>query len=196
MCAVTPAADPGTPVRQASSSSNFWYPRAANPTGEYSLTASTPTLAVGDYVLCAWSGPSSALYADLYNIDVTTSAAFTVSSPPIPPTAPVVIPLSPATPTRLSLPRNFSSPALTGKLRTGGLLHCSKGLWDIRPKISNYQWFRGATQIADASYPSYRVKKIDAGRRIRCAVVITYGDGRSTSKASAAHTIAKLRKPA
>jgi hypothetical protein len=48
-------------------------------------------------------------------------------------------------------------------------------------------------QTTGASSPTYHVTKADSGERIRCGVVITYNDGRSTSKASASRAITKTR---
>ncbi len=111
---------------------------------------------------------------------------------PVVPAPPVTFPITPPTPMIPNLPVNFAPPAVTGKFRVGSVLHCSKGLWDIPPQTPTYEWIRGSTQITAAWSSAYRVKKQDAGRRLRCGVVITYTDGRSTSKTSSAHTVATL----
>jgi hypothetical protein len=71
-------------------------------------------------------------------------------------------------------PTSRSAPTISGATRVGHLLHAQPGRWSgSGPFAYRYQWLRCAAScraIRGATHPSYRVRRGDAGTRLRVRV--------------------------
>jgi hypothetical protein len=193
-CSLAPSAEPGTPipVPQDSLSVNYWLVETIDPNLDIAFRGDTAPLAAGTYLLCMWEGPINVESRDLTQPTLATSTTFVVDSPPpnAPPPASGAAPSASATRT---LPRNVAPPSLTGRFRVGSIVHCSTGRWSSPPTISAYRWYRGTQRIARASSATYRITRLDSGRRLRCQVVVASGARQAISKASASHAVANMK---
>jgi subtilisin family serine protease len=91
--------------------------------------------------------------------------------PPLPPPPPAAAPATP------SSPRNVSRPRLRGLARIGLRLRVVVGTWSPSPVVFAFVWQRCAPNgtrckaIARANGLTYRLNRIDRGRRLRALVV-------------------------
>ncbi len=184
-CSPVPATEPGTVIVPAGSNYNYWFVDA----GAIAIRGDTAPLAAGTYLLCMWQA-SDGWVPDLADITLAASTTFVVGSPPATAAAAAGA-APPATSPSRALPRNLAPPSLTGRFRAGSTVRCSIGSWTSPPTISAYRWYRGMRRIAGASAATYRITKLDAGRRLHCQVVIASGDTHAASRSSASHAVAR-----
>jgi hypothetical protein len=87
--------------------------------------------------------------------------------------------------TTLALPVNTKRPRISGKARVGKTLTCSRGSWSGQPTAFAYAWKRNGKTIKGANRSKHRVKRKDAGRKLRCTVTAknAAGTGSATSNA-------------
>ncbi|HWK27649.1 MAG TPA: hypothetical protein VNS09_13860 [Solirubrobacter sp.] len=88
------------------------------------------------------------------------------------------------------VPVNRTAPAVTGDLRLGGTLTCSRGTWDDPESgayATTFQWVRDSTDVLNATAATYAITSADVGRSLRCDVRAEGGSG-STRASSATVT--------
>ena len=74
-------------------------------------------------------------------------------------------------------------PRLTGGVRVGRKLVCTRGTWNGSPATHVFTWLRGGKVIAGGA--SYAIRKADRGHAIRCVVTAKNAGGSATATTSA-----------
>jgi hypothetical protein len=95
------------------------------------------------------------------------------------------------------LPENTVSPTITGGLKAGDALTCSKGTWTGTPTLDyTYEWLRAAAAIPGATSDIYEVHGEDEGHTLTCDVTATNAAGfaRATSSGLVVPNEAKKRQ--
>ena len=70
-------------------------------------------------------------------------------------------------------PEARTAPVLTGPVRLGGELRCSRGVWDDRdlpPYATTYAWLRDDETIDGAASDRYTITAADLGKPLVCEV--------------------------
>jgi hypothetical protein len=77
-----------------------------------------------------------------------------------------------------AVPHNSKPPVLTGTAKAGRALACSPGTWTNGPASFAYEWIRNGTTIVGAAAHTYKVRSMDEGTTLRCAVTAANAGGR------------------
>lgn len=77
--------------------------------------------------------------------------------------------------------KNISRPTIAGTDRVGHTLTANVGRWSTVGLTYHYQWYRGTTPIARATYRTYKLPTSARGFRIRVRVTATRSGYTSTS---------------
>jgi subtilisin family serine protease len=138
----------------------------------------------------------------------STGSATPVQTPPSsPPPAAPPPPLPPApaeapTPVIIAAPAALSPPRLRGLARVGRTLRVTPGAWSNSPARFSYGWQRCAPngtrcrKIARAQKATYRLTRLDRGRRMRAMVVAsnTHGAGKAVTAMSSIVRVVRRRR--
>jgi hypothetical protein len=124
-------------------------PGIAACTGSHGATLDTSTYGPHSYTVTALSRDGQS---------ATASITYTVAPPPA--------------------PHNSRRPAVSGIAAAGHTLTCSPGTWTHGPISFTYGWSRNGTTIIGARARTYRVRAIDEGSALRCAVMAANAGGR------------------
>ena len=73
-------------------------------------------------------------------------------------------------------PSVITNPAISGSSAIGSTLTSTTGVWSGAPTFT-YQWFRGTTQISNATNSSYTTVSADANQLISCKITATNSAG-------------------
>jgi hypothetical protein len=98
---------------------------------------------------------------------------------------------SAASPVVVDVPRSTDLPRISGKRKVGRRLSVSSGSWTWSPLAYRYQWLRcnahgrSCRPIPGATHSTYRLRRRDAGHRLRARITATNaaGSGAVTSRA-------------
>jgi hypothetical protein len=77
-------------------------------------------------------------------------------------------------------------PSLAGSLRVGSIARCSRGTWSPSTGATVYRWYRSGAVVAGQHASTYRIRKVDRGRSLRCSVSV----GGSASARSPGRSVA------
>jgi subtilisin family serine protease len=129
--------------------------------------------------------PEAARFGRVRAPQVMSAVAPTGSSNPLPAPAPAPPPASSAAPAPpgTRAPTNLRRPRLLGRARVGRRLRVVPGSWSPTPTRFAYQWLRcrrngtRCRTIRGARGRSYRLKRVDRGRRLRAAVYAVNAGG-------------------
>jgi hypothetical protein len=91
----------------------------------------------------------------------------------------------------VDVPRSTDLPRISGKRKVGRRLSVSSGSWTWSPLAYRYQWLRcnahgrSCRPIPGATHSTYRLRRRDAGHRLRARITATNaaGSGAVTSRA-------------
>jgi hypothetical protein len=87
-----------------------------------------------------------------------------------------------ATAATVTGPVNTIAPVISGPVKVGGNLNCSKGTWTGTPTITyTYQWKRNGAPIIGASNFSYLLVDADINQSIKCTVTATNIEGNTSA---------------
>jgi hypothetical protein len=82
-------------------------------------------------------------------------------------------------------------PTITGTAKSGHTLTAKHGTWAPVPKGYAYQWYRNGAKISGATKSTFALTKADKGKKITVKVTATRGGYVTTSRLSAAVSVAK-----
>jgi hypothetical protein len=100
-----------------------------------------------------------------------------------------------------AVPRNTSSPTVTGTAREGNTLTAHNGSWANSPTSFAYQWQRcgadgaGCGDIGGATKQSYTLTADDADHTVRVQVTASNPDGQSTQSSSTTSVVSSRSAP-
>ena len=63
-------------------------------------------------------------------------------------------------------------PAVSGARKVGGTLRVSKGKWSPTPSSHTFQWLRNGKSVKGATRTTYKLRRIDRGKKIKARVTI------------------------
>ncbi len=82
-------------------------------------------------------------------------------------------------------PENVIAPEVSGGVRVGETLTCSKGTWTGVPTPTYaYKWLRDATAIPNATASTYKVQTADEGELVFCEVTATNSAGAESASSN------------
>lgn len=63
-------------------------------------------------------------------------------------------------------------PVVSGKHKVGAALRVSKGTWSPAPSSTKFQWLRNGKAVKGATRATYKLRRIDRGKKIRAKVTV------------------------
>lgn len=96
----------------------------------------------------------------------------------------------------IRVPTVKRGPSISGRAKVESKLTASRGIWSGPPASYHYQWLRcnangdACTQIRAAGYATYRVRRQDAGHRLRVRVTARNIAGKTTVTSRPTRTVA------
>ena len=90
-------------------------------------------------------------------------------------------------------PVNTVRPAIIGTVQRASTLTAGEGAWIGTGNTYAYQWQRGATNIPDATGPTYTLTVADVGATIRVVVIATNPDGVVAAASTSTITVPSAR---
>jgi hypothetical protein len=90
------------------------------------------------------------------------------------------------------VPSNQSAPTVSGTASVGQQLSCNPGAWSSPDAVTySYLWLRSGQPIRGAHSQTYRVRRRDAGKPLRCRVSASNDDGYASPQSSTGVWVAR-----